>query len=262
MAESEMVTAHLKMWIAGAPLAIDLTVPKAPARLGELLPVFQSLADAVVGTVVESVESSGRSISCRAGCGACCRQLVPISEVEARGIRDLVERLPEPRRSQVRLRFAEARRRLEEAGMLEPLLHPGGFKDADRVHFGLAYFHQQIPCPFLEEESCSIHRDRPIACREYLVTSPAENCARPSAETVRCVKMPRSVWAQLARFDPVERSAELLRWVPLIVAPEWADAHPEEPAPRPAPEWLGDMIRMLAELPPESGPVVPTPHGD
>ncbi len=41
------------------------------------------------------------------------------------------------------------------------------------------YFHLGIACPFLEDESCSIHADRPISCREYLVTSPAVNCADP-----------------------------------------------------------------------------------
>src|SRR3954447_24942564 len=92
------------------------------------------------------------------------------------------------------------------------------------------YFALGMACPFLEDESCSIHPDRPIACREYLVTSPAENCSHPSAETVRCVKPPRSIWAQLARFDSVEPGAEHLRWVPLIVAPEWAENHPGEPS--------------------------------
>ena len=37
---------------------------------------------------------------------------------------------------------------------------------------GREYFQLGIPCPFLEEESCSIYHDRPITCREYLVTSP------------------------------------------------------------------------------------------
>jgi Fe-S-cluster containining protein len=251
------VTAHLEMSIAGAPLAIDLTIPTSSTRLIDILPVFQSLADVVVGTVAEAVEASGERISCKAGCGACCRQLVPISEVEARRIRDLVESLPEPRRSQIRQRFAEARRKLEAAGLLAPLLHPERIKNADRLPLGLNYFHQQIPCPFLENESCSIHPDRPIACREYLVTSPAEHCANPSAETVRCVKMPRSIWALLARFDPVDPSAELLRWVPLIVAPEWADAHPDEPPPRPAPEWLSEAIGHLAKPASEAGPAAP-----
>src|SRR5262249_44693347 len=138
-------------------------------------------------------------ISCKAGCGACCRQLVPISEVEARNIGELVNSLPEPRRSQICARFAEARHRLEKAGLLEKLLHPENWPKDERQATGTWYFEQGIACPFLEKESCSIYADRPIACREYLVTSPAEHCAHPSAETVRCVKMPLKFGTALAR---------------------------------------------------------------
>ena len=46
-------------------------------------------------------------------------------------------------------------------------------------------------CPFLEEESCSIHPDRPLVCREYLVTSPAELCAGPTQEGVTPVAVPK-----------------------------------------------------------------------
>jgi Fe-S-cluster containining protein len=261
MAEPEMKTAHLEMTIAGAPLAIDLTVPNAATRPVELLPVLHALADVVVETVAESVAAQGQTISCKAGCGACCRQVVPISEVEARGIRDLVESLPEPRRSEIRRRFAEARRRLEAAEMLEPLRHPEQIAREERVSFGLSYFQLQIPCPFLENESCSIHPVRPIACREYLVTSPAEQCADPKPETIRRIKMPRSL-RRLACFSRVEPTAGSLPWVPLILAPEWADAHPDTSPSRPATEWVNEALGRLARPAPDAGPADPTTRAD
>jgi Fe-S-cluster containining protein len=203
-----------------------------------MLPLVQSFANAVVGVATEAAEEQGRQISCRKGCGACCRQLVPIAEVEARNLAAVVEAMPEPRRSQVRARFTEARRRLTETGMLETLLRREEWQEGEGRSIGSAYFRQGIPCPFLEDESCSIHPDRPIACREYLVTSPAENCANPSAETVDCVKLPMRLWTALARFDAVGPEERFIRWVPLVLAPEWAAAHPEEPAPQPGPDLL------------------------
>ena len=153
--------------------------------------------------------------------------------------------MAEPRRSAVRDRFAEARRRLEQAGLLEKLCHIEQW-DTDTLHpVGLEYFAQHIACPFLEAESCAIHPDRPLACREYLVTSPAVDCAHPSAETIERVRMPKSVWSAVARLDPVAPSARFFRWVPLILAPEWADAHPEEAPPRPAPDLLRAILEQL-----------------
>jgi Fe-S-cluster containining protein len=246
--EPRTLDAQVTLSIAGRPLAIELNVPDAPVRLGALLPVFQSMADAVIGRVVEGVEESGRAISCRAGCGACCRQLVPIAEVEARQIRDLVERMPEPRRAAVRGRFAAARSQLEAAGMLDLLLTPERFPAEKGNSFGQDYFQQRIACPFLEDESCSIHPDRPIACREYLVTSPAAHCSEPAPETVEKVKLPRALWSCLLT-PPLDPSATRIPWVPLVVAPEWAEAHPEEPPVRPATQWVGEAIGRLAGTP-------------
>jgi Fe-S-cluster containining protein len=173
-------TADVALTVAGRRLHFHLTVPAAPTRPVELLPLFQSLTDMFVGAAVADAEAGGATISCRKGCGACCRQLVPVSEIEIESIRRLVEALPEPRRSEVIGRFERALQRLGDAGLLESLRMPERVSRERVLGLGTTYFRQGIACPFLEDESCSIHSDRPLACREYLVTSPAANCRQPS----------------------------------------------------------------------------------
>jgi Fe-S-cluster containining protein len=237
-------TANIQLKIGGEPVSLEIAVPDRPAALREMLPVFQGLTDVVVGVAVREVERQGQQVSCRAGCGACCRQPVPVSESEARSLRRLVDGLPEPRRSQVRQRFADVLRRLTEAGLLEQLqqrIDQQFPADSPPVRkLGLAYFALGIACPFLENESCSIHPDRPIACREYLVTTPAENCSRPTAETIRMVPLPAKIGVAVRELD---KHACTGGWVPLILALEWADAHPESP-PQPGPKWLEDFFKM------------------
>lgn len=227
-------------------LRTKMSVPTGPTRLRQALPLIQSFTDAVVHSAVQVTETHGHTVSCKKSCGACCRQLVPIAEAEARHIGALVDGLPEPRQTEIRTRFADAHRRLEDAGLLQALLHPEQWTDGDGQSLGLQYFQQGIPCPFLEEESCSIYADRPLACREYLVTSPAEHCAQPTAETVQCVKLPLKVWTAVARFDEVPPSASCIRWVPLILAPAWAKAHPDASQPQPGPELLRKFFDHLA----------------
>src|SRR5207244_2936065 len=216
------------------------------------------LADAIVDASVKTVEANGQRISCQKGCGACCRQLVPIAEVEARHLRDVVQELPEPRRSVVLTRFAEAYRRLEAEGLLNKLLRPDQLGEDDVKSLGLKYFFLGIPCPFLEEESCSIYADRPAVCREYLVTSPAANCVHPSPQTVERVPVAFQVWKALARLDDLPAGSKYLRWVPLIMSLEWADAHPAEPPPRPGPEMLRDLLNYLGGTK-TAGATVPPP---
>jgi Fe-S-cluster containining protein len=222
-----------------------VTVPSGPSRLSDLLPLARALSDAVVREACGAVEEMGEKISCRKGCGACCRQLIAISEVEARRIRDLVEGLPEPRRTEVRTRFAEACRRLEGAGLLEKLRATEGCSDEEYAALVDTYFRQYIPCPFLEEESCSIYDERPITCREHLVASPPEYCAKPDPEGVRKVRLPLRVFNAVTRWEVPPTEHFLGRWLPLILAPEWAEAHPEDPPPKPGPELLRGLLAQL-----------------
>jgi Fe-S-cluster containining protein len=241
------LTADVQLSVGDWQFAGKMTVPSGRTPLRVLLPVVQSLADGLVEMAVRTVEGRGEAVSCKKGCGACCRQLVPISEVEARQIGALVEAMPEPRRSEIRTRFAEARRRLQESGMLDKLQQRGAWADEAVQQIGLDYFHLGIPCPFLEEESCSIHPDRPITCREYLVTSPAENCARPTREGIRTVPLALKLWTEVARFDQGDPASRFIRWVPLVLAPEWAAEHPDEGPERPGLDWVQDLFGRLAE---------------
>lgn len=244
--KDENVTAKVELNISGRKLHLEMTLPTAPTDPKRLLPLFQSLADTIVKIGIENAEARGAKISCQAGCGACCRQLVPISKPEAHRLRELVNEMPAPRRAEIVARFDNALQKLQAAGLMERLEARDFASKQEASAFGMEYFRQGIACPFLENESCSIYADRPISCREYLVTTPAENCASPSAETVRCVEMPGRVsnsFSPLGR-NPDEHGAP---WVPLILALKWSAAHPNEPPARPSPDLVREVFSRLTE---------------
>lgn len=239
--DTATITGKGTLRISGLQVELEITVPAGPVRPTQMLPIFQQLANTIVSVGVKEAEAAGAQISCTKGCGACCRQLVPIAESEAHQLHALVEALPESRRTTIRARFAEAKARLQASGLHDQLLFPGQLTIDARQQLGLTYFQQGIACPFLEEESCSIHPDRPLACREYLVTSPSAHCAEPSAETVQCVAIPGSV-SQAVRTLAFTRE---MNWVPLILAVDWAAEHPDQTPARPGPEWLQAVFQQL-----------------
>src|SRR4051794_2358997 len=159
---ADTVTATVQLAFGRRPVQLELVVPAGPVRPIDLLPIYQGLTNLVVETAVENVGRHGEAVSCGKGCGACCRQPVPVSHAEAHAIARLVDGLPEPRRSAVRARFADARRRLADAGLLDAFLHPDRVTGVEAMANGAAYFDLGIACPFLEDESCSIHPDRPL----------------------------------------------------------------------------------------------------
>lgn len=217
-------------------LNVSVTVPAGPTRLDDLLPLLQIISDKVVASAEEGAHERGQAISCRKGCGACCRQLVPISPVEARAVARLVADMPQPRQTQIRERFAAAREKLEAAGLWQRLNDRQTWQEERVSDIGLDYFRQRIPCPFLEEESCSIHLERPLTCREYLVTSPAENCSNPTPQGVEWLPLPAKVWVAAAKCEPGASGDRYVNWVPLIQALDWAEAHAEKPPDRSGPE--------------------------
>jgi len=226
-------------------LSARVSVPAGLARTADLLPLAQGLSDRVAQETIKAVEGTGREISCRKGCGACCSNLVAISEVEARRIVAVVDEMPEPRRTVIRTRFAEARQRLESAGLLQQLQHSSEWTDAEYTKLVGDYFRVRLPCPFLEAGSCSIYEDRPITCREYLVVSPAEHCAEDDSRDVVRVRVLMPVFHAVAQWQTVPPKHLMERVVPLILALEWSEAHPEPQPARTGPELLQELLELL-----------------
>lgn len=242
--QSPSVTATVDLMLDEQPLRMRLTVPVGPTTPGQLLPLLRGLTDTVVDSAVKKNAAQGRPISCRKGCGACCRQLVPIAPAEAHRLRQVIHAMPEARRNAVLNRFEVAHARLTATGMLERLRAPSGMDEASRRQLGIEYFRHRVACPFLEQESCSIYAERPLACREYLVTSPAAHCAQPTPDSIDClsiaVRVSRALWRLEAGQDKVE-----LSWVPLIMAMEWARAHPEAPPTASGPAQIESLLKLL-----------------
>jgi Fe-S-cluster containining protein len=188
--------------------SFPVPLPPAESTLLDLLPTARVLCHEATAAALEQARSQGKEISCRAGCGACCRQLVAISMIEAQSLADLVASMPPERQAILHERFAHVVARLEEAGLLDANEPRGersilaadlGSREASLQGVSRRYFQLQLACPFLENESCSIHEQRPVICREHHVTTPAENCARLYELNVDRVEPALRVGEALAR---------------------------------------------------------------
>jgi Fe-S-cluster containining protein len=238
MGEKVQIEFELQMGSEG--VRVTLAVPTAPVAARRVLPIFQGVTNQVVDVAVTTVTKRGETVSCKAGCGACCRTLVPVSFTEARQLRALVDAMPEPRRTEVRARFADAVARLEAAGMLEEMRDFDARPDAEYLTLHPRYFALGLPCPFLEDESCSIYAHRPLVCREYLVTSPAELCSDPTSRLVTRVPLPAFPSLAVCNLEgPDPKHARLA----LALALVWTDEHAGEAETlRPASEWIDVVL--------------------
>lgn len=184
----------------------------------EVIPVADTLTE--MGKAI--AKHFGRTVSCKAGCGACCRQMVPLSPPEAAIIADAVDRLPPARKKEVLSAFDRGLAKLADAGIKDAISTIYSVTtDKNKVlEINRAYFELDISCPFLLEGSCGIYPQRPSRCREYSVLSPAEYCANPFDKEVKSLPLTLKLceslahaWSSLTKKPPVI--------VPLIKALEW-----------------------------------------
>lgn len=233
----QTIGVHVRLTLAGREIEAAVPVPAGPVRQRDLLPIFRRLADTVVTLASDDSTLVGRPVSCRAGCGACCRQMVPIAESEAFALQQLVQAMTPERRRRVEDNVAFAIKQLGEGGLIDLLRRGSSLALEQLAAMDIDYFHRHIPCPFLEDESCSIYDHRPLACREFLVTSPPENCAHPTADQIQQLALPTKPSSALT-----DNNRE---WLPLILALEYAATH-QEPAPVNAgPELLQHLLSRL-----------------
>ncbi len=197
-------------------------VPNIPFRLTSLIPPLHQLCNGLVGLAIKREMSKGARISCQKGCGVCCCQLVPLSPPEVFFLADYWRSLPPARRDMLKAKFDLIREVLRKKGIIERLEK---IEDtAEHKALGRDYFQLGLPCPFLEDNACSLYPLRPFSCREYNVTSPPELCRDPINNEVKIVWIPRSMIVDMERL-----AAELyqvpLMTIPLTLSLDWAHEH-------------------------------------
>ena len=248
MENDDWVTGKVGLNLGGKSLELEMTVPAKPVKPQRMLPIFQQMSEAFIGMSETAIENAGGKISCRKGCAACCRQAIPLAEIEAYQIAETVAALPEPRRSEIEKRFETAWHHFADSGWFERLDASFRLSPEQRSAVVVEYFNEKIDCPFLENETCLIHAARPLGCREYLVTSPAENCWKLSAETVRMVELPVKTGDTVRK---ISNSAELnstpANFVPLVLALEWTRRKADEFPEKTGEQWMADFFRNLTK---------------
>jgi Fe-S-cluster containining protein len=267
-ASPETVAVDFSIGIGDSIIAATAVVPAGRTNLTQLLPVIQSLDDVLIDAVAAQSASEGRPVSCKAGCGACCRPMVAISVFEAEYLAAWIQTLPEAQQQEIARRFDQALRSLAEAGIVDRLVEMG----ADNPHAASElsadltrdYFYARVPCPFLQDESCSIHPIRPLVCREHLVVTPFENCYDPGAHQVLTLEMPITLFPVLNNMGAqVERDGR--GWIPLVFLFAWmkAGAHPGKAISGNGPEVLYQFVSRIRQtqfpMPPPS-PSSRVPH--
>src|SRR5687768_15535311 len=246
---------HISLKTPAGELSTSVEVPTNFIPITAIVPLTRRLGEEATALEEAQIQDAGEHVSCQKGCAACCRMLVPVSPPEAFALKTMVDALPDERRKILLGRLSQARARLQETGILARLTavvesdHP--MTDEDMEPINRDYYALRMACPFLEEEICSIYEDRPAACRELLVTTPADLCDDLVNNPVRPLPTPMRVGTVLALLWS-ELKGTALTLIPLPIALDWVeqhaiDGHSTWRGTKLLEQMLGNVWRMLEQ---------------
>jgi Fe-S-cluster containining protein len=216
-------------------------VPTGFVPITSIVPLTRRLGEEILKLEEHKSRQTGHVVSCRMGCAACCRMLVPLSPPEAFSLLEYIEQMPHERREVIEQTLNATKAGLAAHGLLDRLRAVAEsdkpIPDEELEPINRAYYALRHPCPFLENEMCSIYEARPAACRELLVTSPAalcdnlaENPVEPIPVSVRVGTVLGLLWAAVSGSAP--------RLIPLPLVLDWARQHRESANRR----WAGSRL--------------------
>jgi len=243
----ETVSVEFAVGIGDGKFTATAVVPAGPTNLTQILPVLQSLDDSFIGGVAAQFSEAGFNISCKAGCGACCRQMVPISIFEAEALSTWIRSLPESQQQELAQRFHQALLAFAGAGLIDRMVNHDWLAETESARkLSLDYFYQHVPCPFLEEESCSIHPIRPLVCREYLVSSSPKFCEDPAGLEIVPIRLPLN-FSRILNSIGAEIERDSRGWIPLVFLFAWMEsgARPGEAVAGVGPQVLYEFVKRM-----------------
>lgn len=181
---------------------VTLDVRDARMGLSGIMPAAWAISEHLTDLAVEREIAQGGEISCRKGCDECCRAyFVTCSPPEAFRILDDVNSLGSSAKQRHLSSLAVAADRYAKSGVAQA----AAARDSDdsnagsNIDISAAYWREnKFDCPILRDGACSLYESRPTACREFLVTSPAELCASYNPARVPIpfsMEMTLSIWA-------------------------------------------------------------------
>ena len=195
------------------------------AALSDLVPIAHKVCNRINDLATQDQAKSGKHISCKKGCASCCSYMVPLSSAEAFYLQKHILSLPHEKRRPILHSFLLAARKI--AANKRPPTDTTGMDEKESLRaISQWYQSMRIKCPFIENNACSHYQVRPLACREFMVTSQPKACSPFAEEPTEVVHLPVSTAEVLMHIsNRLEKKVDEAVLLPLAMV--WCNANAE-----------------------------------
>jgi len=225
---SDAETISFELDIFGEPASFDIRIAQKQARLSDIIPLARMLSTKLTDTVLDRLHRNGEFSPCCKGCSACCNYLIPLSVPEAFRLREEVLAMPaEQGRALLQSCLDTAKRILDKKPKEFDINELAGAESQIQIsQLGKWYAGLKLACPFLSDSLCTSYENRPVACREYIVTGSPLLCEVELTDESQIVQMPVSVLDCLGQLT-ADLEQSNIEAVMLPLALPWAQENLE-----------------------------------
>lgn len=215
-------TIDFELILYGHRVSFQLNVPDAEFSFSDIVPIANTISDRITEVVIDKLRDDGVQLSCQRGCSACCSYLVPLSVPEVFHLEKMIlARGKFKSRKLMRSCLLAARSILKQK---PPNMFTGETKNCsvqsniDISAVANWYSNLKVKCPFLLNNICNAYDQRPLVCREHLVTVLPRLCKEENG--IACaLDMPVRVSTALSKLtgelEGKESEAVLLPLIPV-----------------------------------------------
>lgn len=132
----QLASTKLDRFFGAFPSELRTQLENLPRRIAQMNARPTIKLQEILRTADQVSDHAAQFAACARGCSHCCHVSIPISEYEARYIGEHLGLTPAPLKHSIRHDLGE--------------------------------FSDRTPCPFLEEDVCSIYQYRPLTCRVHM----------------------------------------------------------------------------------------------
>ncbi|PKL49397.1 MAG: hypothetical protein CVV39_03050 [Planctomycetes bacterium HGW-Planctomycetes-1] len=187
--------------IAGKKTSFHINVTAKNAALADIVPLARKLSTKLAAAFVANLREKGHFVPCCKGCSACCSSLIPLSVPEAFRLRKELLAMPSDVSNQImRSCINTAEKILDKAQRTDRM---EGFSKNSKPRISQInkwYGELKLPCPLLSKSLCTLYEQRPLACREHIVTGSSASCQIKSKCRPNVAIMPASVLETLGQL--------------------------------------------------------------
>ena len=180
--------------ILGKATHLNIGVADKQARLADIVPLARTISTKLAIAVLGRLKENGQFVPCRKGCSTCCNYLIPLSVPEVFCLREeLLAMQTDDNGMGLRYCLDTAERILDN---FPQTFCSEDFCSNDQSsiwQINKWYAGLELACPFLSEGLCSLYEQRPLACREHIVTDLAFLCEANHKDKPNVVQMPVSI---------------------------------------------------------------------